>query len=282
MQALRLARHSAPLRRSLAVRSLATTANPTHVTSSSTSVSSSTAKSPSAIPLSNIEAQWEALSKEEQVTVHQQLEALQKKDWKELSLDEKKAGMFIALRWMRWVYTYCSHHSHHFLFIAIFFCRLSHFISVLRGVWSLWSPSSRYTTRSKSQSILSDYGSCRCCRSLVPRCYRYMSVILVWYIMPSAPLLTVLFYYIAPPPPRTLTKEWEEASNQRAKEQKMNPITGTFDFVIIPCYFRLPNLRYPNRINSHAKTIIFRYLIRRILGARLCPTQVEALHLHPH
>lgn len=126
MQALRLARHSAPLRRSLAVRSLATTANPTHVTSSSTSVSSSTAKSPSAIPLSNIEAQWEALSKEEQVTVHQQLEALQKKDWKELSLDEKKAGMFIALRWMCWVYTYCSHHSHHFLFIAIFFCRLSH------------------------------------------------------------------------------------------------------------------------------------------------------------
>lgn len=161
-----------------------------------------------------------------------------------------------------------------------FFCRLSHFISVLRGVWSLWSPSSRYTTRSKSQSILSDYGSCRCCRSLVPRCNRYMSVILVGYITSSASSLTVLFYYIAPPPPRTLTKEWEEASNQRAKEQKMNPITGTFDFLIIPCYFRLPNLRYPNRINSHA--IIFRYLIRRILGARLCPTQVEALHLHPH
>lgn len=30
----------------------------------------------------------------------------------------------------------------------------------------------------------------------------------------------------APPPPRTITKEWEEAANERAKEHKMNPITG--------------------------------------------------------
>jgi len=36
----------------------------------------------------------EKLSKEDQVTVHSQLEALQKKDWKTLSIDEKKAGGF--------------------------------------------------------------------------------------------------------------------------------------------------------------------------------------------
>lgn len=98
MQALRLVRHSVPLRCSLVVRSLATTANPTHVTSSTTSASPSSAtKSPSVIPLSNIEAQWDAMSKEDQVTVHQQLEVLQKKDWKELSLDEKKAGKFYGV-----------------------------------------------------------------------------------------------------------------------------------------------------------------------------------------
>jgi hypothetical protein len=34
----------------------------------------------------------------------------------------------------------------------------------------------------------------------------------------------------APPPPKTMTKEWQEASNQRAIEQKMNPITGMFLF----------------------------------------------------
>lgn len=31
---------------------------------------------------------------------------------------------------------------------------------------------------------------------------------------------------LGPPPPKTISKEWEEAANQRALEQKMNPITG--------------------------------------------------------
>ena len=44
------------------------------------------------VPLYNIEAQWERMSSQEKLTVHEQLEALQVKDWKELSLDEKKAG----------------------------------------------------------------------------------------------------------------------------------------------------------------------------------------------
>lgn len=84
MHALRLARSTAPLRRS--ARCLATTANPSHVTSSTSS------SSQSVIPLSNVEAQWESMTSEEQLTVHQQLEQLQKRDWKELSIDEKKAG----------------------------------------------------------------------------------------------------------------------------------------------------------------------------------------------
>jgi hypothetical protein len=44
------------------------------------------------IPLSNVEAQWERLSQDEQLTIHRQLEELQKKDWKTLTVDEKKAG----------------------------------------------------------------------------------------------------------------------------------------------------------------------------------------------
>ena len=35
---------------------------------------------------------WERLSADEQLVIHQQLEELQKKDWKSLSIDEKKAG----------------------------------------------------------------------------------------------------------------------------------------------------------------------------------------------
>jgi hypothetical protein len=91
--AQRLARHRA-LHRS--VRCLATTASPNanaanagvHVTSYTSTASTS------AIPLSNVEAQWEKMTHEEQLSVHQQLEELQKKDWRELSLDEKKAGAF--------------------------------------------------------------------------------------------------------------------------------------------------------------------------------------------
>jgi len=30
----------------------------------------------------------------------------------------------------------------------------------------------------------------------------------------------------APPPPRTMTREWQEAMNERAREKKHNPITG--------------------------------------------------------
>lgn len=81
MQAIRLARPRVYLRR------LATTAQaPTSAPSSSASAS--------IIPLSNVEAQWEKMTKSEQAVVHRQLEELQKKDWKTLSLDEKKAGTF--------------------------------------------------------------------------------------------------------------------------------------------------------------------------------------------
>lgn len=42
--------------------------------------------------LPNIEARWKDLSMEQQYGVFRQLEELQRKDWKELSIDEKKAG----------------------------------------------------------------------------------------------------------------------------------------------------------------------------------------------
>ena len=52
------------------------------------SVTSSASQAASIIPLSNVEAQRAILSTEEKVTVHEQLEGLEKK----LSLDGKRAG----------------------------------------------------------------------------------------------------------------------------------------------------------------------------------------------
>jgi len=164
MQALRLVRPRASLCRSLAVRGLATTANPSHVTSASSS--SSATKSPSIIPLSNVEAQWERLSKDDQVAVHTQLEALQKKDWKELSLDEKKAAYYVA---------FGPH-----------------------GPRAPISPPGQ-----NLKVFLATMG-----------------------LVGAAGLLFLGIRAISPPPPRTITKEWEEAANERALEQKMNPISG--------------------------------------------------------
>jgi cytochrome c oxidase subunit 4 len=92
MQALRLARPRLALRAVNnvgTVRTIAATANSSAEPAGS---STSTPAAASVIPLSNVEAQWEHLSPEEQLTVHQQLEEIQKRDWKTLSIDEKKAG----------------------------------------------------------------------------------------------------------------------------------------------------------------------------------------------
>lgn len=97
MLALRLARIATrlPTRRCLATA----TANHAEVASSSSSSSSSSAAAPSItssrvapVPISNVEALWAKLSGDEKLAVHEQLEALQLKDWKTLSVDEKKAG----------------------------------------------------------------------------------------------------------------------------------------------------------------------------------------------
>ncbi|PWN87741.1 putative cytochrome-c oxidase chain V precursor [Acaromyces ingoldii] len=44
----------------------------------------------------NIEARWAQLSKEEQYGIFRQLEEVQRRDWKELSVDEKKAAYFVS------------------------------------------------------------------------------------------------------------------------------------------------------------------------------------------
>ncbi|KAI9636050.1 cytochrome c oxidase subunit V [Dioszegia hungarica] len=72
-----------------AIRSYASAASP------SISVTS-TRSNASAPALANIEASWKSLPAEEQFEVYQQLEELQKRDWKELSVDEKKAAYFVA------------------------------------------------------------------------------------------------------------------------------------------------------------------------------------------
>ena len=91
MQALRLTRTSALRPALVAQRRCLATATANHVDVPA-SAQSSTRVAP--FPLSNVEAHWERLSSDEKVVLHDQLELLQQKDWKELTLDEKKAGAY--------------------------------------------------------------------------------------------------------------------------------------------------------------------------------------------
>ncbi|KAJ7229179.1 cytochrome c oxidase subunit IV-domain-containing protein [Mycena pura] len=48
-------------------------------------------------------------------------------------------------------------------------------------------------------------------------------------VVAAVGLSGVLWYairHVSPPPPQTMSKEWQEAMNERALEQKMNPLTG--------------------------------------------------------
>ncbi|KAI0748401.1 cytochrome c oxidase subunit IV [Daedaleopsis nitida] len=158
MQALRLARHRTPLRP--ASRTFAAAASSAHAPAASGSSSSPV------VPLSNVEAMWERLSPEEQLTIHQQLEEIQKKDWKTLSVDEKKAAYYVAF-----------------------------------GPHGPRAPVDPPGTLPKT----------------------IMSVTALIGVS------SILYYAIranAPAPPKTLTKEYQEAMNERALEQKMDPIHG--------------------------------------------------------
>ena len=92
MQALRLARPTRAILRPasslVGARGIAASAN----ASASSSASPAATAPSSAVPLSNVEAQWENLNSQDQLAVHQQLAEIQKKDWRTLSIDEKKAG----------------------------------------------------------------------------------------------------------------------------------------------------------------------------------------------
>ncbi|PVG02906.1 COX4-domain-containing protein [Serendipita vermifera] len=120
----------------------------------------------SIIPLSNIQAQWESMTEQEQNLVHRQLEELQTKDWRSLSLDEKRAAYFVSF-----------------------------------GAHGARMPSSKPGDGNK---IIGGVAG----------------------LLAATGLLWVIVRSYGGEPPKTMTKEWQQASNEKAHEQKQNPLTG--------------------------------------------------------
>jgi len=59
------------------------------------------ASSASALSVTNLQSRWKSLTDGERTTITDQLRERQKGDWKDLSLEEKKAGK-------SYIYTQCS------------------------------------------------------------------------------------------------------------------------------------------------------------------------------
>ncbi|KAG0744066.1 hypothetical protein G6F57_006095 [Rhizopus arrhizus] len=120
----------------------------------------------STVSVQNIETRWKSLSIAEQNTIVKQLEEAQKKDWKVLSFDEKKAAYYIA---------FGAHGPREP------FTKPGHALKVLGGVTGVLAASGAlfYAIRLNGQET-----------------------------------------------PRTINKEWEQATNEYLKSQNSNPISG--------------------------------------------------------
>jgi len=178
MQALRAARNAAcmtPRFLYFVQRRCLETATVNHLGSAAATASTSSsvlgassgggARAASPVPLSNIEAHWERMSSEDKLTVHEQLESLQVKDWKELSLQERKAAYYVAFG--------------------------PHGPRAPTG-----QPGDNFKIFLGTVALIAIGGA--------------------------------VFFAITAnnPVPRTMTKEWQQASNERAKEMNLNPISG--------------------------------------------------------
>jgi len=55
---------------------------------------------------------------------------------------------------------------------------------------------------------------------------------------------------VAPPPPRTMTKEWQQATNERFRELGIEPISGPGnpDYKVLNDYLEIANIQGPGVI----------------------------------
>lgn len=150
-----------------------------------------------------IEARWSGMSKVEQYAVYRQLEEIQRKDWKELSLDEKKAGEYgRAGERERHVYSTCCStglllilHSRHYQSLP----HPAYFVS-----FGPHGP--RRPITQPGQAMRTAVG--------------------VSALMGATAVVFFGMRHYASPPPKTMTKEYQEQTNEKAREENLNPITG--------------------------------------------------------
>ncbi|CAG8469037.1 6052_t:CDS:2 [Paraglomus occultum] len=124
------------------------------------------ASNASALSVTNLQSRWKSLTENERTSITDQLRERQKGDWKDLSLEEKKAAYFVA--------------------------------------FGPYGPREPFLKTGHGRKVI--LGICIA-----------IGVSTGLYVVSRA---------VVSAKPKTLTKEWEEATNEWAKENKINPITG--------------------------------------------------------
>ncbi|GAA5866985.1 hypothetical protein JCM3774_003746 [Rhodotorula dairenensis] len=140
------------------------TAAPRFALAARNASTSAPATTPAPVSLGNIEASWKSLTPTEQEQTFKHLEELQKKDWKELSLDEKKAAYYVA-----------------------------------------------FGPHGPREPIQADGG-----KTFVG-------------VTAAVAVAGLIFYFVrkgGKETPATLTREWQEATDERLREQRSDPFTG--------------------------------------------------------
>lgn len=75
-------------------------------------------------------------------------------------------------------------------------------------------------------------------------------------------------------PPKTMSKEWQEASNERAKEQKMNPISGKLYLM----YFSNPYTEFTVSYRNHFGGVLWKGLCYSRLNSSLIDNILILIH----
>ncbi|PWN18010.1 hypothetical protein BCV69DRAFT_285608 [Microstroma glucosiphilum] len=139
------------------------------------------------------------MSKVEQYAVYRQLEEIQRKDWKELSLDEKKAGECGRDK-KKDGSSLCSSRSSSLPSLSLYPTSTAYFVS-----FGPHGPRRPITQPGQAMRTAVGVGA----------------------LMGATAVVFFGMRHYATPPPKTMTKEYQEQTNEKAREENLNPITGT-------------------------------------------------------
>lgn len=193
--------------RTSALRSARLASTPLRAATAVVSQSRSASHAVSNVTLADIEKRWESMPPSEQADLWMSLRDRMKEPWSNLTVQEKKACKCSLIQPQKGLSSIITTHHHH---------EISHRTIYTTNTTPLLTPQPAYWV------AFGPHGP----RALPPPGENKK---IFMYTILGLGASFMLFYstrLMARPPPKTLNREWEEASNEFLKAQNVEPITG--------------------------------------------------------